>query len=121
MKQLSLDVLRTFVTIVEVGNFHKAGELLGRSQPAISLQIKKLEAQLNKKLFFKVGQSYQINTDGKWLLAQAKAMLEINDKVFRELSSETLRGRLTLGIPSEFASALLPSIVGEFSQRYPDV
>lgn len=121
MKQLSLDVLRTLVTIVDVGNFNRAGEILGRSQPAISLQIKKLEGQVKRKLFTKVGQSYQINNDGKWLYNKAKQMLSINDDIFRELSNETLRGRLRLGIPSEFASALLPSIVGEFSQRYPDV
>ena len=121
MKQLSLDVLRTLVTIVEVGNFNRAGELLGRSQPAISLQIKKLEGQVNRKLFIKIGQSYHINNEGKWLYNKAKQMLAINDDIFRELSSETLRGRMRLGIPSEFASALLPSIVGEFSLRYPDV
>jgi DNA-binding transcriptional LysR family regulator len=121
MKQLSLDVLRTLVTIVEVGNFSRAGEILGRSQPAISLQIKKLEGQVNRKLFTKVGQGYQINNEGKWLYNKAKQMLAINDDVFRELSQETLRGRMRLGLPSEFASALLPSIVGEFSQRYPDV
>ncbi|MFW8590443.1 LysR family transcriptional regulator [Glaciecola sp. 2405UD65-10] len=121
MKQLSLDVLRSFVTIVDVGNFQRAGEMLGRSQPAISLQIKKLEQQVNKKLFNKVGQGYQVSTDGKWLYEHAKQMLKINDNIFRELSIETLRGRMRLGIPSEFASALLPSIIGEFSQRYPDV
>jgi DNA-binding transcriptional LysR family regulator len=121
VKQLSLAVLRTLVTIVEVGNFNRAGELLGRSQPAISLQIKKLEGQVNRRLFTKVGQSYQINNEGKWLYNKAKQMLAINDDIFRELSNETLRGRMRLGIPSEFASALLPSIVGEFSQRYPDV
>lgn len=121
MKQLSLDVLRSFVTIVDVGNFQRAGEILGRSQPAISLQIKKLEQQVNKKLFNKVGQSYQVSTDGSWLYEHAKQMLKINDNIFRELSIETLRGRMRLGIPSEFASALLPSIIGEFSQRYPDV
>lgn len=121
MKQLSLDILRTFITIVNVGNFSRAGELLGRSQPAISLQIKKLEGQLNRKLFNKVGQSYQVNADGKWLYQKAKTMLAMNDEVFRELNSQSLKGRLRLGIPSEFASALLPSIVGEFSQRYPDV
>jgi DNA-binding transcriptional LysR family regulator len=121
VKQLSLTVLRTLVTIVEVGNFNRAGELLGRSQPAISLQIKKLEEQVNRKLFTKVGQSYRINNEGKWLYKKAKQMLAINDDIFRELSNETLRGRMRLGIPSEFASALLPSIVGEFSQRYPDV
>jgi DNA-binding transcriptional LysR family regulator len=55
MKQLSLDTLRTFVSVIELGGYAKAGDFLGRSQPAISLQIKKLESQLNRKLFTKVG------------------------------------------------------------------
>ena len=46
MKQLSLDNLRTFVSVIELGGYAKAGEFVGRSQPAISLQIKKLESQL---------------------------------------------------------------------------
>ena len=45
MKQLSLDNLRTFVTVVDLCGFAKAGEKLGRSQPAVSLQIKRLEQQ----------------------------------------------------------------------------
>jgi|GEM_PF-610455 len=121
MKQLSLDTLRTLVTIIDVGGYNKAGELLGRSQPAVSLQIKKLESQIGKKLFDKVGQRYQANADGQWLYAQAKLMLATNDNVFRHFEQETLRGRLRLGIPSEFATRLLPSIVGEFNVRYPDV
>ncbi|MBF7072089.1 LysR family transcriptional regulator [Glaciecola sp. MH2013] len=121
MKQLSLDNLRTFVAIIELGAYNKAGELLGRSQPAISLQIKKLESQLNKKLFDKVGQRYQANADGQWLYERAKQMLALNDDIFRHHEQDTLRGRLRLGIPSEFASTLLPSIIGEFNIRYPDV
>ncbi|WP_395344694.1 LysR family transcriptional regulator [Ningiella sp. W23] len=122
MKQLSLDNLRTLVSIVDLGSFNKAGEALGRSQPAISLQVKKLERQLGKRLFSKVGQSYQLNADGVYVYEQAKIMLSINDEVFKTFTGQqNLRGRLRLGIPSEFASTLLPSIVGEFSQRYPDV
>ncbi len=121
MNQLPLDVLRTFVMIAEVGSFQKAGDLLGRTQPAISLQMKKLEQMLSRKLFIKRGQGYQLNNDGKWLLTQAKAMLAINDDVFRQFDQQRLQGKLRLGIPNEFASALLPSIIGEFSQRYPDI
>lgn len=121
MKQLSLDTLRTLVSVVDLGGFAKAGELLGRSQPAISLQIKKLEDQLGKRLFNKVGQRQVVNQDGRLLYNYAKNMLAINDEVFRQFEQTSLRGRLRLGIPSEFASTLLPSIVGEFSQLYPDV
>lgn len=121
MKQLSLDNLRTFVHVVDQGGFAKAGELLGRSQPAVSLQIKKLEEQLGRRLFSKVGQRQLINQDGKSLLVYAKQMLNLNDDVFRQFEQSSLRGRLRLGIPSEFATTLLPSIIGEFSKQYPDV
>ena len=121
MKQLSLDTLRTFVSIVELGGFAKAGELLGRSQPAVSLQMRKLEEQLGKRLFDKVGQRQLVNLDGKQLYQHAKSMLEINDEVFRSFEQSSLRGRLRLGIPGEFATTVLPGIIGEFSQLYPDV
>lgn len=121
MKQLSLDAIRTFVTVVELGGYAKAGDVLGRSQPAISLQLKKLEQQLDKTLFVKVGQRHVLSNDGQWLMVYAKKLLEINDEVFRAVEQDPLKGRLRLGIPSEFASTLLPSIIGEFSKRYPDV
>ncbi|MFC3120919.1 LysR substrate-binding domain-containing protein [Agaribacter flavus] len=121
MKQLSLDVLRTFTQIVELGSFKKAGEVLGRTQPAVTLQIQRLESQIGRRLFDKQGQRYQLNKNGEWLYGKAKQMLSINDGVFRDLEENSLQGQLKLGIPSEFASTLLPSIIGEFSQRYPDV
>lgn len=121
MKQLSLDNLRTLVTIVDLGGFAKAGEVLGRSQPAISLQIRKLEEQLGRKLFEKAGQRQVANNDGMALYAQAKSMLAMNDDIFRQFEQTSLKGRLRLGIPSEFATTLLPGIIGEFSKLYPDV
>lgn len=121
MPQLSLDNLRTFVSIVDLGGFTRAGEQLGRSQPAISLQLKKLEQQLGKRLLYKTGIRHQPTGDGLQLYQQAKTMLALNDEIFRQFTQPQLRGRLRLGIPSEFATTLLPSIVGEFSQLYPDV
>lgn len=121
MKQLSLDNLRSLVTVIELGGYAKAGDMLGKSQPAISLQIKKLEEQLGKRLFDKVGQRQIANLEGQQLYQHAKAMLAINDDVFRQFEQSALSGRLRLGIPSEFATTLLPSIIGEFSLLYPDV
>ena len=55
------------------------------------------------------------------LYQKAKAMLAINDELFRQFEQSSISGRLRLGIPSEFATTLLPSIIGEFSKLYPDV
>jgi DNA-binding transcriptional LysR family regulator len=48
-------------------------------------------------------------------------MLDLNDDIFRQFQPTSLKGRLRLGIPSEFATTLLPSIIGEFGKLYPDV
>ena len=121
MKQLSLDNLRTFVTVVDLGGYAKAGEKIGLSQPAVSLQIKRLEQQLSKRLFAKQGQRQVVNRDGLSLYKTAQTMLDLNDSIFRQFQPTSLKGRLRLGIPSEFATTLLPSIIGEFGQLYPNV
>jgi len=50
-KNLPIDLLRTFVTVTDFNNISRAGDVLGRSQPAISLQIKRLESLINESLF----------------------------------------------------------------------
>ena len=69
----------------------------------------------------KVGQRHVPSADGNWLYPKAKELLELNDNIFRSLTPTPLSGRLRLGIPNEFASTLLPGLIGEFSKRYPDV
>ena len=47
---LPTDLLRTFITVVELGGHSKAGAVLGRSQPAISVQIRRLEEIVRSQL-----------------------------------------------------------------------
>lgn len=121
MKQLSLENLRTFITIVELDGFTRAGEVLGRSQPAVSLQIKKLEEQLGTRLFRKEGQRQIVNQSGKQLYEMAIPLLQKNDQIIQFFTDSPVSGQLRLGIPSEFATQLLPSIIGAFNNLYPDV
>jgi DNA-binding transcriptional LysR family regulator len=121
VKQLDLDVLRTFVTIIDTGGYSKAGEILGKAQPTVSLQIKKLEGQIGRKLFTKQGQKHLVNGDGKIIYDYATRMLSLNDQAIEHFSATGLEGRIRLGIPGEFAIRLLPTIIGDFKQRYPDV
>lgn len=121
MKQLSLDNLRALVAVVDLGGYARAGDYLGRSQPAISLQIRRLEEQLGRKLFTRAGQRQVVNADGLLLYQQALQMLSLNDDIFRQFEQTALSGQLRLGLPSEFATRLLPSIIGDFNKAYPDV
>ena len=121
MKNIPTDSLRTLITVVEVGGFAKAGELLGLSQPAVSLQIKRLEELLGNKLFKKQGQRQVLNQHGEILMPLAKQLLQVNDTILQTFSSEVLAGKVRLGIPSEFAATVLPAIIGDFVSLYPDV
>ena len=121
MKQLSIDNIRAFVAVVELGGFAKAGEYLSRSQPAISLQIKRLEQQLDCKLFQRSGQRQVVNQQGKDLYKLATELLQQNDRIFQHFATTPLSGQIRLGIPSEFATTLLPNIIGAFNNAHPDV
>ena len=121
MNNLSMDTLRTFVTIHELGSFTQAGNMLGRSQPAISLQVKRLEATLGVSLFNRSSVQLELTQAGVLLAVKARQILKLNDEIISQFIKPDLSGRLHLGLPSEFATTLLPKIVGRFAQSYPNV
>ena len=62
---LPTDLLRTFVTVVEVEGFTRAADILGRTQPAISLQVQRLEQLVGHKLILRVGKSVSLTEQGE--------------------------------------------------------
>ncbi len=121
MKNLPTDLLRAFVTVIELGGFTQAAEWLGRSQPAISLQIKRLEQLVEQTLLIRSGQQLELSQAGQLLFRYAKQILAINDEAVAQFSKTAVSGKIHFGIPSEFATTLLPKIVGRFAQAYPNV
>ncbi len=116
-----MDVLRTFVTVAQLQGITRAGEQLGRSQPAISLQIKRLETQLDTKLFLRDGHVLSLNDAGTRLFDYAQRILLLNDEAVSHFTAPLIGGTVRLGIPSEFATTLLPKVVGRFAKVYPEV
>jgi len=121
MKNLPIDVLRTFVTVAHMGSFTQAGDLLGRTQPAISLQIKRLEDLTGKTMFYRNGPKVELNDTGETFLHYAEQILQLNDLAISNIDSTSISGEVRLGIPSEFATALLPRIVGRFIRTHTNV
>lgn len=121
MRNLSIDALRALVTTADLGAVTNAADYLGRSQPAISLQIKKLEETLGQELFIRLNKKLQLSSHGEAAYEHAKEILALNDKMLAAFSKTDLAGQISLGIPSEFATTLLPKIVGRFAVSYPNV
>lgn len=121
MKHIPPDNLRAFITVVDLQSYTLAGERLGRSQPAISLQIKRLEQQLNARLLQRQGNRVRLTDAGRELYPSAQQLLNLNDQIVAQFSESAISGEVRLGIPSEFASTLLPSILGQFATSYPHI
>lgn len=121
MKNLPIEMLRSFVVINEQGGFTAAAEKLGRSQPAISQQIKKLEVLLDRPLLDRSNAKLILTPAGESLLGYARQILSLNDEALGHFSTPAISGRIRFGIPSEFAITLLPKIVSRFAKAYPDV
>ena len=121
MKNLSMDLLRAFVSVAQFGSFTKAGELIGRSQPAVTLKIKRLEQLVDETLFTRTGKSLELSEAGESLYDYANQILALNDLAVSQISKSAVAGKVRLGIPSEFATTLLPKIVSRFAKAYPNV
>lgn len=114
---LSTDLLRTFVTVVEVKSYTQAATLLGRTQPAISLQMKRLEELIGKPLVIRQGRGVALTERGKSLIGHARQILRLNDiavgQFERGVESHTLR----IGLPVDYGVRMLQSTMTRMVQK----
>jgi DNA-binding transcriptional LysR family regulator len=118
---LPTDLLRTFVSVVELGGHSKAGALLGRSQPAISLQIRRLEELVRAPLLTQEGRSIQPTPAGESLLSFAREILRINDEAVRFFHRTDMSGVLRIGLPTDYAVSFLQNTLTAFLRQHPEV
>ena len=118
-RTLDLDLLRCFVTIAETGSFTRAGERLGRTQSTISLQVKRLEDQIDRAVFLRTPRSLRLTPDGERLLGPARQLLRLNDATIAELFEPDMTGRVRIGVPEDFATAHLPTVLSGFAKAHP--
>jgi DNA-binding transcriptional LysR family regulator len=116
-----LDLLRTFVTIVDCGSFTRASERLGRTQSTISLQVKRLEDGLGKRVFDREGRSFGLSPDGEILLGYARRLLSMANEATAALTEPDVGGVVRLGTPEDFATRHLPDVLWRFSRAHPQV
>ncbi len=116
-----LDVMRTFVTGIELGSFAKAADRLGRSTSAVSAQLKKLEEQVGSPILRKSGRGMLPTAAGETLLAYGRRLLELNDEAAAAVRGVDLEGWIRLGIPEDFGERILTDVLGRFARAHPRV
>lgn len=121
-RHLELDWLRALVTIVDCGGFSAAAEQLGRSQSAISLQIKRLEDTVGQPVLRRSqGRVDGPTSEGRVLLDYARRMLRLNDEAWACFAQPQMAGRLRLGLPEELMEQVFAPVQAAFARLYPRV
>lgn len=120
---MTLDQLLTFLAVARLGSFTRAAEEIGRTQPAVSQQIRQLEESLGAKLFEKLGKRVYLTEAGR-MLKEGAEELRAQASRLREAVSQVAkgeRGRVRIGASTTPGIYLLPRILGAFRRRYPAV
>jgi DNA-binding transcriptional LysR family regulator len=119
---LDADLLRAFVLIAEGRSFTQAGALIGRTQSAVSMQIKKLEDILGQPVLSRSkGGSVDLTPHGQYLLGRARQILALNDEVISTFRTPAVAGTVRLGTPDDYAFGYLPPVLKRFAESHPAV
>lgn len=118
---LPTDVLRTFLAVIDLGSFTKAGQLLGRTQPAISLQIRKLEELVGLNLMDTSGRNIKLTREGENLARYARQLMVMNDEIVARLQKKDSAGSLRVGLPTDYAISFFQTALGNFGKAHPEV
>lgn len=121
--QLKLFQLQVLITVAECNSFSEAALRLDMSQSAVSSAIATLEADLGIILFSRGRHGASLNSDGERVLAHAQQMMQLQEAIFKEADSiRSLQGgKVRITSLRSVATQILPSIVAQFCQRFPEL
>jgi DNA-binding transcriptional LysR family regulator len=118
---LDIDILRTLVIAQQLGGFNRAAQRVGRSQSAVSQQIRKLEEQVGKQLFRKEGRSLALTEAGDVVLSYARRILDLNDEALAVVRGIAVGGSVRFGLQTDFTETWLPKALARFKQAHPEI
>jgi len=116
---LDIDLLRSFVSVVEAGGFTRAGERVHRTQSTVSQQIRRLEDALGRELLHRNGRQATPTEEGERLLSYARRILALAEEARDAVAQPAGEGVVRLGLPEDFAAYRLAGLLAQFSRARP--
>ncbi|CAN5417317.1 LysR substrate-binding domain-containing protein [soil metagenome] len=116
-----IDLLRTFLAVVDGGGVTPAAAALNMSQAAASQQIKRLEEMLDCRLFERDGRKLVLAPAGERLLAQAQRLVSGADELLSNMRRPAFEGEVRLGVPYDIIGSFVPGILRRFAKAQPRV
>jgi DNA-binding transcriptional LysR family regulator len=116
---LDLELLRSFVSVVDAGGFTRAGERVHRTQSTVSQQIKRLEDDIGQPLLDRSGKDVTPTEAGERLLSYARRLLALAEEARDVVARPGHEGAVRLGVPEDFAAYRLTKLLAAFSRSHP--
>lgn len=117
MASLDLALLRSFTAVARTGSVGGAALRVGRTQSAVSMQMRRLETALGQPILHRTGAGVGLTATGERLLAHAERILAAHDEAMADLSGAGLRGAISFGCPEDYLTAFLPDLLRGFTER----
>jgi len=119
--ELEFSQLKSFLAVARAGNFTRAAEELGVSQPTLSRAVQKLETQLGQPLFERKPREVTLTDLGELFVNRAERILALVEDTFSELTEAAETGRVRLGVIPTIAPFFLPTVLQDFAKKHPGV
>src|ERR1700737_2575186 len=114
-----LELLRSFVSVVDSGGFTRAGERVPRTQSTVSQQIKRLEEDVGQPLLNRTAKDVTPTEAGERLLSYARRLLSLAEEARDVVTRPGHEGAVRLGVPEDFAAYRLAKLLAGFSRSHP--
>ncbi|WP_148252936.1 LysR family transcriptional regulator [Aidingimonas lacisalsi] len=118
---LKSEWLATFLAVVESGSFTDGAQRIHRTQSAVSMQIQQLERHAGQPLLVRHRQSVVPTATGERLIPHARRVVESLADVSQCLAVTPARGQLRIGVPEEYATGPLTTVLARFQRAQPEV
>jgi len=116
---LDIELLRSFVSVVDAGGFTRAGERVHRTQSTVSQQVKRLEDSVGRPLLVRNGKQATLTEEGERLLSYARRILALEQEARDVVARPVVDGVVRLGIPEDFAAYRLTELLSDFVRSRP--
>lgn len=123
MINMTLKQLRYVDALARQGHFGRAADVSAVTQPALSMQIRDLEASLGAALFERGAREVRLTEFGETFVERARAILRSVEELedLARAAGERLSGRLRIGVIPTIAPYLLPRLIGDLTRLYPSL
>ena len=116
-----IDAMRMVIAGMDLGSFARAAVQLGRSQSAVSMQLKKLEYQAGTQLFTRKGRGLVPTAAGEAFVAYARRIVALNDEAALAMGVATTAASVRLGLPQDFFEDVMPATLRTFVEAHDKV